>query len=141
MVDSHSDHPLLYKAGLICGNWKWIWADSPPPEMDSGFSCLMQLRHRMEPVRCKVWRYLHNRFRQVLAQANGFSGSMTFTWEYPSANRKRVSLKVKSRLYGMEIGVLEAEPSYLPPNHRMRAAEVRVVLTTGVSVRTGNSRV
>ncbi|KAF9644300.1 5-methylaminomethyl-2-thiouridylate-methyltransferase [Thelephora ganbajun] len=60
-VVNGSDHPSLYKRGLTCGDWKWIWADSPPPEIDSegGFDCLMQFRHRMDPVRCTVRRIHH----------------------------------------------------------------------------------
>lgn len=51
-----SDHPSLFKHRLTCADWKWIWADSPPPGIDSekGFDCLVQFRHRMGPVRCTV---------------------------------------------------------------------------------------
>ncbi|KAF9789715.1 tRNA-specific 2-thiouridylase [Thelephora terrestris] len=57
-VVNGSENPHLYKLNLTCKDWKWIWADSAPPEIDTrmGFNCLLQFRHRMDPVPCTVKR-------------------------------------------------------------------------------------
>ncbi|KAI0797492.1 tRNA-specific 2-thiouridylase, partial [Abortiporus biennis] len=56
-----SNHPTLYKSGLVVRDWRWIWSDSPPPEIDtpSGFRARLQYRHRMMDVACTV----HSRCR------------------------------------------------------------------------------
>lgn len=54
-----SDHPGLYTKGIVSRDWQWIWADAPPPGLDSsqGFNARVQFRHRMADVPCTVYRY------------------------------------------------------------------------------------
>ena len=62
---------------------------------------------------------------------------MTLIWEYPSVNRKRLSLRVRSQSCGTEIGALEMELSYLPSLDLYTRDSRGRVPTTSTSVRLG----
>ncbi|KAI0822810.1 tRNA 5-methylaminomethyl-2-thiouridylate-methyltransferase [Trametes gibbosa] len=51
-----STHPALFSASMIVTKWKWIWAGTPPPLVDSpkGMLAQVQYRHRMLDVPCRV---------------------------------------------------------------------------------------
>ncbi|KAF8077558.1 tRNA-specific 2-thiouridylase [Lyophyllum atratum] len=52
------DHPLLYCRSFWVADFTWIWADSPPPDLESeaGHRARLKIRHRMEAVPCTVYR-------------------------------------------------------------------------------------
>ena len=86
----------------------------------------MQFRHRMDPVRCTVKRYLLARFCRFWFTTDGLTGLMTLCLEYPSENHKRLSLKVKSQSCGMKIGASEVEPSSVVPSQGTLHDEAKV---------------
>ncbi|KAI0636560.1 SIT4 phosphatase-associated protein-domain-containing protein [Trametes polyzona] len=53
-----STHPALYSSSMIVDKWKWIWADTPPPGVDSskGLLAQVQYRYRMLDVPCRVYQ-------------------------------------------------------------------------------------
>ncbi|THH20893.1 hypothetical protein EW146_g548 [Bondarzewia mesenterica] len=53
-----SKHSDLLVSNIRAKNWSWIWADQPPPAIDTaeGFRARMQFRHRMMDVACAVYR-------------------------------------------------------------------------------------
>ena len=68
----------------------------------------------MDPIRCTARRYPSAGLCNFVPGADELIGLMTLAYEYPSASRKKLSLRVKSQSYGVEIGVSEVEPSSVP---------------------------
>ncbi|EIW60203.1 tRNA 5-methylaminomethyl-2-thiouridylate-methyltransferase [Trametes versicolor FP-101664 SS1] len=53
-----STHPALYSDSMIVDNWRWVWADTPPPGVATanGMLAQVQFRHRMLDLPCRVYQ-------------------------------------------------------------------------------------
>lgn len=62
-MNSLSTHPALYSDSMIVDNWKWVWADTPPPGVTTanGMLAQVQFRHRMLDLPCRVYQCVHPR--------------------------------------------------------------------------------
>jgi tRNA-5-taurinomethyluridine 2-sulfurtransferase len=62
LMEYARNHEALYCRTLHVKDWKWIWSDSPPPELTNaeGFRARMQFRHVMPATPCTVQKLVLN---------------------------------------------------------------------------------